>query len=105
MITRACAITLSNNPVYHSCTKHITVYHHFIRDSIVSKEVKLEHVNTLLNTTDILMKSLLSELHQKHCTRLGLTQLGSARDKDCGDAEQKGLHISPELHTQGEGEN
>lgn len=35
------AIAMSNNPVFHSRTKHIAIYHHFIRDAMASKEIRL----------------------------------------------------------------
>ena len=29
------AVKLANNPVQHSCTKHIDIRHHFLRDQLV----------------------------------------------------------------------
>ena len=35
------AVKLAHNPVYHARTKHIELQHHFIREKIESKEIKL----------------------------------------------------------------
>lgn len=56
------AIALASNPVFHSQTKHIAIQHHFIRDVVASKEIRLQYVNTQLNRADILTKSLANEL-------------------------------------------
>lgn len=81
------AIALSNNPIYHSRTKHIAVYHHFIRDTVASKEIKLEYVNTLVNVADLLTKPLAAELHREHCSRLGILPNSLAEKKH---AESRG---------------
>lgn len=81
------AIAMSNNPVFHS---HTAIYHHFIRDTVASKEIRLEYINTLLNVADLLTKPLLSELHKKHCVRLNLTsddQVRVTRDSRSGQAQ------------------
>lgn len=66
------AISLSNNPVFHSRTKHIAIHHHFIRDVVASKEIRLEYIHTQLNAANMLTKPLLTELQQRHCEKLGL---------------------------------
>ena len=43
------AISISKNPVFHSCTKHIEIRHHFIRDLVKEKIVSLEFVSTNIN--------------------------------------------------------
>ncbi|XP_058762245.1 secreted RxLR effector protein 161-like [Vicia villosa] len=37
------AINLTKNPVLHSCTKHIELRHHFLRDHVEKGEVVFEH--------------------------------------------------------------
>ena len=43
------AISILKNPVFHSCTKHIEIRHHFIRDLVKEKIVSLEFVSTNIN--------------------------------------------------------
>ena len=38
------AISISNNPVMHSKTKHIPIKYHFIREQVLEQKVKLEYV-------------------------------------------------------------
>ena len=52
------AINLTKNPIQHSRTKHIDIKHHFIRDLVLTKEVKVEYVSTLNQLADIFTKPL-----------------------------------------------
>ena len=56
------AIKLAHNPVYHARTKHIELQHHFIREKIESKEIKLISCNTSDNVTYIFTK-LVGKIH------------------------------------------
>ena len=49
-------VKLAHNPVYHARTKHIELQHHFIREKIESKEIKLIYCNTSDNVVDIFTK-------------------------------------------------
>ena len=40
------AISLSKNPIQHSCTKHIEIRYHFIRDHVQKGDIELEFVST-----------------------------------------------------------
>ena len=40
------AVKLANNPVQHSCTKHIDIRHHFLRDHVAKNDISLEGVRT-----------------------------------------------------------
>src|ERR1043165_2330910 len=42
------AISISKNPIQQRRTKHIDIRHHFIRDLVEEKVIKLEHVATEL---------------------------------------------------------
>src|SRR5271170_6150601 len=35
------SIALARNPVHHTCTKHIDIQYHFIREKVDSKEIEL----------------------------------------------------------------
>ena len=42
-------VKLANNLVQHSCTKHIDIRHHFLRDHVVKNDISLEGVRTRIN--------------------------------------------------------
>ncbi|GKC44513.1 retrovirus-related pol polyprotein from transposon TNT 1-94 [Tanacetum coccineum] len=52
------AISISNNLVLHSRTKHINIKYHFIRDHILKGDIKLHFVPTNLKVADIFTKPL-----------------------------------------------
>ncbi|GKB28618.1 zf-CCHC domain-containing protein [Tanacetum coccineum] len=56
------AIDLSKNLVQHSCTKHIEIRHHFLRDNVQKGHISIEKVSSVDNIADILTKSLKREL-------------------------------------------
>ena len=51
-------ISLAMNPVQHTRTKHIDVRHHFIRDHVQKKDVKVQFVPTQQQLADIFTKPL-----------------------------------------------
>ncbi|GJW64608.1 retrovirus-related pol polyprotein from transposon TNT 1-94 [Tanacetum coccineum] len=51
-------ISISNNPVLHSRTKHIDIRYHFIRDHILKGDIELHFVPTELQLADIFTKPL-----------------------------------------------
>ena len=57
MIDNNATISITNNPVKHSRTKHIDVRHHFIRDCAEKKMIELEKVDTLDNLADLYTKA------------------------------------------------
>ncbi|KAI3827838.1 hypothetical protein L1987_01925 [Smallanthus sonchifolius] len=50
-------ISITNNPVKHSKTKHIEILHHFIRDCAEKHLIELEKVHTDDNLADIFTKA------------------------------------------------
>nr|GEU98677.1 copia protein [Tanacetum cinerariifolium] len=64
------AIDLSKNPVLHSRTKHIEIYHQFLRDNVQKENISIEKVSSKDNIADILTKPLKREPF--NLLRLGL---------------------------------
>nr|GEW35390.1 retrovirus-related Pol polyprotein from transposon TNT 1-94 [Tanacetum cinerariifolium] len=52
------AITISNNPVLHSRTKHIDIRYHFIRNHILKGDIELHFIPTKYQLADIFNKPL-----------------------------------------------
>eukprot|EP00253_Pinus_taeda_P036255 PITA_36255 len=51
-------IQLSENLVFHDCSKHIDIKYHFIRDMVQRGAIRLHHLRTDLQVADILTKPL-----------------------------------------------
>jgi hypothetical protein len=51
-------IKLSKNPVFQDKSKHIEIGYHFIRDKVQKGVVKLHHISTNEQISDILTKPL-----------------------------------------------
>lgn len=56
---------------------------------MVSKEIKLEYVNTLVNVVDLLIKLLAAELYREYCSRLGIL-FNSLAEKKYAESRGKG---------------
>ncbi|GJS28287.1 retrovirus-related pol polyprotein from transposon TNT 1-94 [Tanacetum coccineum] len=52
------AISISNNPVLHSRTKHIDIRYHFIKDHILKGDIELHFIPTQYQLADIFTKPL-----------------------------------------------
>ena len=66
------AINITKNPVHHSCTKHIEIWHHFIRDHALKGDMCIEHVGTLNQLADIFTKPLNKDQFCKIRRELGM---------------------------------
>lgn len=55
------AISISKNLVMHSKTKHIPIRYHFVREHVLDKTIKLEHIGTKEQVADIFTKPLPKE--------------------------------------------
>ena len=52
------AVALSDNPVFHNCSKHINIQWHFVCDLIQSKLIHTSHIPGMENRSDFLTKAL-----------------------------------------------
>ena len=52
------AIELAKTAKYHNRTKHIDICHHFVRERVVSKEIKVIYCPTENMIADIMTKGL-----------------------------------------------
>ena len=62
-------VTLSDNPVFHSRSKHIDIHWHFVRDLVHSKTIRTLHIPGVQNGADFLMKAL-NRVEHKRCVKL-----------------------------------
>jgi hypothetical protein len=80
-------IALAKNLTHHSCTKHIDIQHHFIREKLESGEIGLKYCPTQDMVADVLTKALAKERHQNLTRSMGLgvldyLQSGNVEDYD-----------------------
>ncbi|GJY88049.1 retrovirus-related pol polyprotein from transposon TNT 1-94 [Tanacetum coccineum] len=69
------AISISNNPVLHSRTKHIDIRYHFIRDHILKGDIELHFVPTDLQLADIFTKPLAEPSFTRLVAELGMLNI------------------------------
>ena len=65
-------IAMTKNPVFHGRTKHIEIRHHFIRELVAKKEIKLEYRSTEEQVADIFTKAPSREKFFKFRKMLGV---------------------------------
>ena len=68
------AITITHDTTYHTCTKHINIYYHFIHEKVASHKASLTHVALKDNMVDIMTKAISPESHKKLKELLGITK-------------------------------
>lgn len=63
---------LMRNPMYHSCTKHIDIQHHYVRNVFQSEKLDVSYVPTEHMIADVFTKSLFKPSHQRCIKEFGL---------------------------------
>ncbi|GJZ40178.1 hypothetical protein Tco_0586741 [Tanacetum coccineum] len=71
-------ISISNNSVLHSRTKHIDIRYHFIRDHILKGDIKLNFIPTQYQLADIFTKPLDEPTFKRLIVKLGITTFRNA---------------------------
>ena len=56
------AVQLAQNPITNSNSKHIDVRHHFLRELVRQRDIKVVHVRSEFQHADILTKALAFDL-------------------------------------------
>ena len=69
------AISIIQNPVQFSKTKHIEIRYHFIRDCYEKGKIEVKHVATANQIADIFTKPLDTSTFQKLVSMLGMLNL------------------------------
>jgi hypothetical protein len=65
-------VYLSNNPVQHQCTKHVEIDLHFVREKVTIGQVRVLHVPTTSQFTDVFMKGLPSSVFEEFRSSLNI---------------------------------
>jgi hypothetical protein len=70
------AIAIARNPEFHDRSKHIEIWHHFLRQKIDENELDLVFVPTGDQVADVLTKGLVREKHERFADAMGIRRVG-----------------------------
>lgn len=66
------AIYIATNPVFHERTKHIEMDLHFVRDEVLTRTIRLQHVSTQSQLADIFTKAIGRDGFHSFRSKLGI---------------------------------
>ena len=69
------AVYLSTNPVQHQRTKHVEIYLHFVRERVAIGDVRVLHVPTTSQFTDIFTKGLPTSVFSEFRSSLNICSI------------------------------
>ena len=69
------AISITENPVHHSRTKHIDIRYHFIREHVLKGDIEMFFVPTDEQVADIFTKALDESTFKRLVLELGMLNL------------------------------
>ena len=68
-------IQLTKNPVFHARTKHIEIYHHYVREQTQKGNIMLKYCRTEDQVADIFTKALSTVKFVKFRSMIGLKEV------------------------------
>ena len=71
------ALHIRSNPVFHERTKHIEIDCHIVRDKVLARVIKLNHVRTHCQLADLLTKALGYKQFSELMSKMGLINIYS----------------------------
>nr|GEX40909.1 hypothetical protein [Tanacetum cinerariifolium] len=82
-------IALCCNNVQHSCSKHIDIRFHFIKDQVKNGVVELYFVNTEYQLADIITKTLCREIIEFFINKMGMQSFSPETLKQLADEAEE----------------
>src|SRR5258708_36659895 len=71
-INNQLSIALVHNPEFQNITKHVDIWHHFLREKVKDGEISLEYLPTNEQPADLLTKGLGHKKHETFTKMIGL---------------------------------